>query len=567
MYGEGITHLLRVAQRQEKADLVLKGGVVCNVFTGEFLRADIAIADGTIAGVGLYEGIREIDISGRTVCPGFIDAHLHLESGMVSPEEMVWNVLRQGTTTLIADPHEAVNVAGAAGLDYMLQRTEDAQANVYFMLPSCVPAATFEDNGAVFSAQDMKRYADHPRVLGLGEVMDAAAVLQADGDMLEKLRLFRGRVIDGHAGYLSDGELAAYRLSGVATDHECCEYDTAVRERRAGMQILVREGSAAHNLEALVCGLIENGADTTGYSFCTDDKHIEDIRRAGHIGANVRQAIRLGLPPAAAVQMATINTARCYGLRHLGAIAPGYQADLVILRDLDTVEIESVWYKGQEVSDRFHPGAPSCPPSLMQTVRIAPLDPACLNLSLTGEDIPVIEMIPGQIRTRLKRERVPCEEGVFQQDSRYHKVAVLERHHASGKIGLGVVSGFGLRNGAVAATVAHDSHNLIVVGDNDDDMLLAIRELQRTQGGLTLVRNGEAAVTVPLTVMGLMSDLGFDEVNGRMKKLKELAHEMGVPAELDPFMTLSFLALPVIPEGRVTARGVYDVRNRRFCKG
>ena len=319
------------AKKNAKAELVLKNANVVNVFTGEVIKGDVAIAEGIVVGVGQFEGIEERDMEGKYLCPGFIDSHLHLESTLVTPSELIGQAVQCGTTTYIVDPHESANVSGAAGIDYILEQTENVEANVYVMMPSCVPSTEFDDNGCEFTADKMKPYLDHPRILGLGEVMDYVSVVSGDARMHEKLELFQGRTLDGHAPGLGDEDMAAYAMAGIATDHECTDFDYALKERRLGMQILIREGSAARNLEAIVKGIVEHGISTEGFCFCTDDKHIEEIQKDGHINYNVKKAVELGIPAVQAIQMATVNAAKCYGLRHIGAIAPGYQADIVVL--------------------------------------------------------------------------------------------------------------------------------------------------------------------------------------------------------------------------------------------
>ena len=557
----------RAAQGLDQADLVLKNARIADVFCGAFFQGDVAVCGETIVGVGQYEGRTEVDLTGKTLCPGFIDSHLHLESTLVSPGQLICNAAAFGTTTFIVDPHESANVAGGAGIDYILEQTERAPANVYVMLPSCVPAAPGEDNGCVFTAAQMARYLGHPRVLGLGEVMDCPAVLSGAPDMLDKLDLFRDKNIDGHAPGLTDRALCAYALAGIETDHECCDFEYARRERRNGLQIHVREGTAAKNLEAIVSGLVREGMDTTGFSFCTDDKHIEEIRREGHISFCVKKAVSLGLPAVKAIQMATINAARCYGLRRLGAVAPGYQADFVILDDVETMDIAAVYHKGRLISRRgVVPESQRlpCPESLRGTVRLAPLSPESLRLPIGEGPQPVIELLPHQIVTERAECPLPRREGCFLPNAEFNKLAAVERHRATGRIGVGVVRGFGVRDGAIASSVSHDSHNIIVVGDNDADMLRAVEELARVQGGYAIVSGGRVLAVLPLPVMGLMSEEPSDAVNERLASMLQIAHRMGVCPDIDPFITLSFLALPVIPRLRITTRGLLDVVEGRI---
>lgn len=547
------------------AHTVFRGGQIVNVFTGEVYRADVAVENGMIVGIGSYAGEHVVDISGKILCPGFLDAHLHLESTLVTPSELVENAVKCGTTTYIVDPHESANVSGAAGIDYILEETEEVPANVYVMMPSCVPALPFEDNGCTFTAEEMKQYRNHPRVLGLGEVMDHISVIQAEPSMLEKLELFSDQVCDGHIMTTDEKQLSTYLAAGVRTNHECTTYAEAKQQCRLGMHIHVRQGSAARNLDALVSGLVAEGIDTSAWSFCTDDKHIEDIRREGHIDHCVRRAVELGMKPVDAIRMATYNTAQCYGLKQLGAVAPGYWADLVALDGLDTLNVCAVYYHGKNVAD-FHaqPKLPADSP-LRSSIHCAPVALEDFAYPVSDESR-VIELIPGQLVTNDITAQLPQENGFFAPDETYSKLAVIERHRASGKMGVAAVRGFGIRGGAVASSVAHDSHNLSVIGDNDADMLLAVQELQRTGGGYTVVSGGKVLHTVPLPIMGLMSDAGFSEVQDTLAAMLEDVHRLGVPDNIEPFILLSFLALPVIPTLRLTPRGLFDVTRMEFVE-
>ena len=560
----------QMARGLEKAELVFKNGRVFSSGTGEFIEGDVAVADGIVIGVGTYEGETEIDLDGKVICPGFIDSHLHLESTLVTPGELVRQAAQCGTTTFIVDPHESANVSGTDGIDYILDQTEDAPANVYVMMPSCVPATHVDDNGCTLTAGKMKGYLDHPRILGLGEVMDAPSVINGSIAMHEKLRLFQDRVKDGHAPFLAPGDLAAYVLGGIDTDHECVDYEYAMAEARNGMQVLIREGSAARNLDAIVKGIVEHHTDTSSFCFCTDDKHIEEIRKEGHINYNVKRAVQLGLPVEKALQMATIQPARCYGLYQLGMIAPGRQADFVILDNVTDLNVVDVYHCGKRVIRDEKVEVKPCPPHLKNTVHVSGFSEERLKLKYPGGKAHVIQMLEKQIVTSDVVEEVPWKvldgEKYFVPDGEYQKIAVIERHKNTGKMGVGIVKGYGIRGGAIASSVSHDSHNIIVVGDNDRDMALAVKEMMRTQGGYTLVRDGEIYGTLPLPVMGLMSDAGYESVNEALAKMIPKAHEMGVKDGFDPFITLSFMALPVIPEIRITPRGIYLVKEDRMLR-
>lgn len=553
----------KIARGLEKADLVLKNAKVVNVFTEEIYEADVAVTDGLIVGVGTYEGKREDDMTGCYVVPGFIDSHLHFETTMVMPGELVGQAVQWGTTTFIADPHEAANVAGTEGIDFILQQTENVPANVYVMMPSCVPATSIDQGGAVIDAELMKPYLENPRILGLGEVMDYVSVVNAEETMHDKLELFQDKILDGHAPFLEEKDLSAYALAGISTDHECIDFEYAMQERRRGMTVHIREGSGARNLEAIVRGIVEHHADTDGFCFCTDDKHLEEIRKEGHVSFNVKKAISLGISPVKAIKMATIQAARCYGLKHLGAIAPGYQADMVVLKNLEQVEVEAVYHKGVRIQKDAPVQMAEIPGFLKQTVNLSDFSRESLMLPKAKGKQHVIQMLDGQIVTRDIEAELPGTE-YFVPNEEFQKIAVVDRYRNSGKAGVGVVTGFGIRHGAIASSVSHDSHNIIVIGDNDEDMELAVRELTRTQGGYTLVEKGKVFDTLALPVMGLISDAGYRTVEDKLKRMIPKAHEMGVSKGMDPFITLSFMALPVIPEIRITPDGVYSVTEQKF---
>mgnify|MGYP005757713451 FL=1 len=556
--------LSQIALHERKAELVLRNAMIADIFTDEIRRADIAVADGYIAAVGRsYEGTEEIDLNGKYVLPGFMDAHLHLESTMVTPNELITAAALCGTTTFIVDPHEAANVSGTEGIDYILDQTEHSPANVFVMMPSCVPATEYDDNGCLLTAEKMAPYLSSPRILGLGEVMNAPGVIHGDRQLHKKLELFSGRILDGHAPYLPDDELTAYALAGIRTDHEASDFDYALEEIRRGIHVHIREGSAAHNLETLINGILAHDLPCENFSFCTDDKHIEDILRQGHINYNVRRAVELGLSPMAAIKMATINTARCYGLKELGAVAPGYQADLIVTDDLSSFRILSVYHKGRLIDPSVRPETAACPDSLKNTVHVRPLSSDAFRLSITKEEVPVIRLNASQITTSKIACHLPKTDNYLPQDG-FNKIAAVERHKATGKTGVGICTGYNIRNGAIASSVSHDSHNIIVIGDNDADMLLAVSEIIRVQGGYTLVSRGKVLGTLPLPVMGLMSDAGFETVNRTLGQMIAEAHRLGIPDEVEPFITLSFLALPVIPEIRITPRGVLDTVSFEF---
>lgn len=549
--------MLRCARGEEPADIVLKGGTVLNVFTEEFRPGDVAICGDTVVGVGTYRGVTEVDCAGRYVVPGFIDAHVHLESSMAAPGEFSKVLAQAGTTAVVNDPHEIVNVCGRAGLDYFLACADKMLVSAYFMLPSSVPAADSDVNGCgEFLASDMIDYVNHPRVLGLAETMRFMDCITGEEKMHDKLELFRGRHIDGHAPGLTGPDLQAYRLAGVENDHECTAYGEVIEKLRAGFTILMREGSGAKNVEVLLTALLAEGLPFDDCLFCTDDKHLAEIVADGHISTCVRKAIAYGVPAAKAYKMASRNAARYYGLPRLGAIGAGYQADLLLLDDIADPRPTDVMVKGRFLTEADYAADLSVPEpeALIHTVNIPLLTPADIALPCGGE-ADVIGIIPDQILTARRRKTVGVKDGFFVPDDTYNKICMVDRHGRTGKVGTGILQGLNLRGGAVATTVAHDAHNLIAAGDNDADILLAIETLRRMQGGYAIVSNGSVLGTLPLPIAGLMSDGSYGYVIRTLGELEEKARSLGVPAGVDPFITLSFLALTVLPAARITLDG------------
>jgi len=560
-------YLRNVAIGNEPADVLIKNGRVVDVLTGEIYEANVAIADGVIAGVGDYhEGKKVVDATGKYILPGFINTHCHVESSMATPQNYCAEELRWGVTTLITDPHEIANVAGNKGIKYMLEATRALPINYYVQVPSCVPATPFEHAGCVLDAEAMAELLPLDGILGLGEVMNVPGVLNNDPSVLAKLELFKDRILDGHAPLLGGKALQSYAVSGIETDHESISWAEAKEKLRAGIAILVREGSASRNLAAIIQGVVGDSVDTRRMAFCTDDKHLADIRREGTIRYCVRQAINLGLEPMHAIQMATINAAQIFGLRKLGAVAPGWQADVIVVDNLFNLKSELVFHKGEDVLDKVATTQKTIPDtSLSGSVHVAPFTEEAFNPAQFMEDkeYPVVEILSGQIVT---------ERGTVQgkniarllAEGKLCMLAVIERHHATGNIGVGLLRGYGLQNGAAATTVAHDSHNLIVAGTNAKDMFEAAQELIRVQGGYTLVREGKVVDTLPLPICGLMSDAPAEELITRLDEITEKAWAMGVPRDIDAFITLSFMALPVIPKLRVTDMGMFDAEHFTF---
>lgn len=540
-------------------ELVLKNGTIVDVKNRKLIRGDLAVSDGKIIGIGTFSGKQKVDCQGKYLCPGFIDAHVHIESSMAAPLEFAKAVMPHGTTTVIADPHELVNVKGNEAMEYILDATEDIPLSVYVMMPSSIPATPFETNGADFTAKDMEQWKDHKRVLGLGEVMCYPAVLSGDPEILAKLRLCRGMIIDGHAPGLTGEDLKAYVEAGVMTEHECTSYEEAREKCHAGMKILVREGSAARNVENIIPGLLKEPQDMKHYMFCTDDKHLDTIENEGHISYNVRRSIQLGMDPLDAVAMATEHAASAYGLNQIGTLETGKDADIVVLGSLEEVSVEQVYRKGRLVNDAmFDRQAAPIAESMLHTVVLSGVSKDKIQVPARGK-VPVIGMVSGQIVTKFLREEVPSCEGWFVPNREYSKLCVFERHRGTGNAKAAPLKGYGITGGAIATSVAHDSHNIIAAGDNDDDILTAVQMMEKMQGGYVLVSGGEVKGTLPLPVAGLLSLGSSQEIQENIDDMLKKAWDMGISREIDPFITLSFMALPVIPELRLTDLGLVDV--------
>ncbi|GHU87628.1 adenine deaminase [Spirochaetia bacterium] len=565
--------LVQTALGKTQADMVLADAKILNVFTGEIINGDIAIIEGIIAGIGTYKDARQhIDLSGKYVVPGFINTHCHVESSMMLPLTYCYEEARWGVTTVITDPHEVANVAGIEGIRFMMNSAKNAPVNYYVQLPSCVPCTEFETSGAVLDAAALAELISDPAILGLGEMMDYPGVFSGSAGVYAKLNLATGKIIDGHAPSISGKELQAYAAAGIATDHECTVITEAIEKLRSGMAILIREGSACRDLDVLIKGIVENKIDTRRIAFCTDDKHIRDLRREGSIAYNVKRSIELGLDAVSAYHMATINAADIYNLKDLGAIAPGRRADLLVLNDLEQVSIERVFKDGKEIDRNAAVNAATTntaavtmapPAGSKNSIHIAPLGPGSFKLPHSKTVYSVIKIKPDQIITGKGTVRSDEVEALLQRGE-LCKIAVIERHRATGNIGVGLLAGYGLRQGAVAATVAHDSHNLIVLGTNDDDMRLAAEEIVRIQGGYVFVSDNKVQGSAALPVYGLMSDAAPETFTAQLDALLEKIHAAGVPKDVEPLITMSFLALPVIPELRITDRGLFDVGKFQF---
>ena len=591
--------MMDVAAGRRKASLVLKGGTIVNVFTERTEIGDIAIEDGCIAGIGEYDGLVNVDMTGRYICPGFIDGHIHIESSMVSPPEFEKAVLPHGTTTVITDPHEIGNVAGCQGVDYMLKATEGLSLDTFFVMPSCVPSTGLDESGAVLGPEDIKPYYENPRVLGLAEVMNSVGVVAGQEDLMGKLTEAgrRGKVIDGHAPFLRGNELNAYVCSGVWSDHECSDAEEALEKLGRGQWIMIREGTAARNLEALM-PLFE----APYYERCmlvTDDKHPGDLISMGHIDYIIRRAVSLGADPIRAIKMGTFNAARYFGLKDRGAVMPGLRADLAVLEDLKDIRVAAVYKDGvltakegvclgagkekkrnyaageeprsgsredTESAEKTAGGLETAFPRVFDSFHMDEVALEDLVLEQKGAMERVIQFKPHELLT--EERLVPWQNtpglapGVsLEQD--IVKAAVFERHLHTGHKGLGFVGGYGLKKGAVATSVAHDSHNLIVVGTNDRDMVLAANAVRKNRGGLAVAAEGQVIGELALPIGGVMSRLSVEEVEEQLQALKVLTRQLGISSDIDAFMTLAFVSLPVIPKLRINTYGVIDVDRQK----
>ena len=554
--------MVRVAMGEEKADLVLKNADYVNVFSDEICHGDIAVAEGLVVGMGEYSGLTEVDMTGKVVVPGFIDAHIHLESSLVSPASFARAVIPHGTTTVITDPHEIANVCGVGGIDYMMAASDGLPVDVHFMLPSCVPAMPFDENGERLTWRDINAYFDHPRVLGLAEMMNYPGVIGGERSTIEKIGVSQAhhKKIDGHAPGLSGHALNAYMSAGVYSDHECDTFDNALEKLRKGQFIMIRDGTAAQNLDALI-GLI-----TPRYAhrcmFCTDDKHPADLLEKGHIDYIVRKAIRLGADPIQAIKVASHHAARYFLLNNKGAISPGYLADFAVLDSLESVHVTMVFKRGRMVygGGEVALNEPRIDPDILQAVTDTFHLPELTQERLrTDRPLPLIGMRNGQIVT----ENLGMAEGVCPEKD-ILKMVVCERHHHTGHVALCYVKGYGLRRGAIAASIAHDSHNIIACGAQDGDIALAVNRIRELRGGLTVAEGGRILAELPLPVAGLLTDAPLRQVNDALENCKRHAFALGANPGIDPFMTLSFMSLPVIPSLRLTTRGVFDVDHQAF---
>ncbi|MEK6190549.1 MAG: adenine deaminase [Carnobacterium alterfunditum] len=559
---------IKVAAKKIPADLVVKNGTIVNVFTGELMSGDIAITEGTIVGIGSYDGIEIIDAQNKIIVPGFIDGHVHIESSLLTPKEFSKVVMQHGVTSVITDPHEIANVAGADGIQFMIEESKNLPIDIYVMLSSSVPATKFENNGALLNAKQLEPFLSEPEVLGLAEVMDFASVKKGDSIMMDKLAMVQeiDGFIDGHAAGLTREELNIYLAAGIRTDHESINAQEAKDRLDLGMYLMIREGTVAKDLTALLPAVTVKNARRC--LFVTDDKLIDDLLEEGSIDHIVRLAIQKGLDPITAIQMGTLNTAECFNLTHLGAIASGYQADFLILDDLETIAIDQVYKKGVCISDNGKLNTSlfelSSKKKLNGTelakINAQKLTTEALAIPLTDPTCNVIGIIPNSLVTDHLKENVTVEKGLFVPSTKKDqlKIAVIERHKGTDHIGLGIVKGFRLKKGAIATTVAHDSHNIVAVGTSDQEILKAVEQVIKTNGGLAVVAGEQVLASLALPVAGLMTESGYLEVDRTLKELNEAVTMIGETVNFNPFLTLSFLTLPVIPKLKLTDLGLFD---------
>jgi adenine deaminase len=558
---------IRVASGEGTADLLIKNGRVVDVFSGQIEKKDVAIFGGVIVGFGDYQARKAIDVEGDFLCPGLIDGHVHIESSMVTIPEFAQAVLPNGTTTVVIDPHEIANILGQEGIHFMAESARGVPLNVFIMLPSCVPATHMETSGANLKATDLNPLLKEPWAIGLAEMMNFPGVIFRNPEVLKKIEMARGKRIDGHAPMLSGKGLYAYLTAGIRSDHECTTPKEAKEKLKNGMWIMIREGTTARNLRALLP--LVQPKNARRFLFVTDDRHPKELIEEGHINSMVRQAIQWGIDPILAIQMATLNAAEYFRLDDLGAIAPGYRADMVTFDHLGRFQIKKVFKDGVLVAEdgkmllsvnriRKNPKAKG-------SVRIKPLKKDTFLLRSDQPLAKVIQLIPDQIVTKKSVKKILLKDGVAYPNIKEDilKIVVVERHKATGNIGIGFVQGFGLKKGAIGSSVAHDSHNLVIVGTNDQDIVKTVEAIQAMGGGLAAVSNGKVLASLPLPIAGLMSDTSVTQVNLQLEVLHRAVRTLGCKLP-DPFMTLSFLSLPVIPELKITDKGLVDVNQFKF---
>lgn len=557
---------IRIAKGEEEADLLLKRAKIVNVLSGDIHEDDVAIAHGRIVGFGNYKAKEIIDLHGLYISPGFIDGHIHLESTMVTPREFAKTVVPLGTTAVATDPHEIANVLGLDGLRYILKASSALPIDIYIMLPSCVPATDMETSGAHLGAHELSLFLGEDSVLGLGEMMNFPGVIELDPEVMRKIKMARKKIIDGHSPLLTGKDLNAYISAGIKSDHECTRLEEAREKLRKGMWIMIREGTTEKNMEDILP--LVNPANSRRCFFVSDDRHPLDLLNNGHLNYSIKKAVRLGLDPILAIQMVTVNPSEYLHLEDQGAVAPGYRADLVVLEDLQDFKVKKVFKDGNLVAEdgRLILGEFITERIVIRsTMNLDSTGIRNIKVKEEGDRIKVIEIIPGQIHTRKRIEKTKVIDGEVVSDIERDilKVAVFERHMASGRIGIGFVKGFGFKRGAIASSVAHDSHNLIAVGVNDREIEKSVMEIIRMKGGQVVVADEEVIASLPLPIAGLISDRPIEEVTMKVKDLIDASKKIGCILD-NPFMALSFLSLPVIPEMKITDKGLVDVEKFRI---
>lgn len=569
MLREELKNIIIKAKGEEEAQLVLKNVKLINVFTSEIIKTDVAIDQGKVVGIGSYSGVEELDLTGKYLAPGFIDSHVHIESSMSTPSQFARVIVPRGVTTIVTDPHEIANVKGLDGIKFMIEDSKKTSLDAYFVLPSCVPSTPFENSGAILYAKDLEKLMDDPQVIGLGEMMDYTGVINYDKDVLDKLILGSKKIIDGHGPMITGKDLNAYVAAGVETEHEASTIDEVIERLRLGMYILIREGSATKDLRNIISAV--NKDNLSRILFCTDDKHPEDLIHDGTIDYNIRLAIKAGIDPIDAIKIATLNSAQCYGLRGKGAIAPGYDADLVVIDNLDDFNILKVFKKGILVAEdnkALFQSEAYVPEYMKNSVNIKKVKEEDLEIPMPTNIANIIKVIPDSILTDHIKTDVSVVNGKFEYSSDdILKLVVVERHKATGNIGVGLIQGFQLKNGAIGSTIAHDSHNIIVVGDNDQDIIAAIEELAHIGGGVTIASRGKVIKSLQLEIGGIMTANPIEETYKILKEMIYLAYnDLNVNKEIDPFMTLAFMALPVVPKLKLTDEGLFKVEEYKFTK-
>lgn len=558
---------IQMARGMENAEIVFKNAKVVDVFSNRIINADIAVADGVILGVGSYEGKKEIDLSYKFVCPSLIDSHVHIESSMVSPREFAKILLKNGVSTIIADPHEVANVLGIEGIRYLIDESKNLPVDIRIMLPSCVPATFFENSGAVLDFETLNKLKDDEKILGLGEMMNYVGVLNCDEAVLSKINGFKDKPIDGHAPWVLDKDLNAYCVAGIKTDHECSTIEEMNERISRGMVVQIRQGTSAKNAETLTKGINKNNIDNI--VFCSDDKHPKDLLTKGSVNENIKIAIKNGVEPIDTIKIATINAAKCYGLKNKGAIAPGYEANFIIVDNLENFEIEKVFIKGNLAVDGDKLLIEFDDEDKKQSfgkLRVHDYDIDDFKIEMNSNFANVIGINPNELITEKLTEKVKVENGIFVADDTYQKLVVIERHKGIKSIGKGIIKGFGIKNGAIAQTIAHDSHNIMIIGKSDEDIYQAMHEIVNLNGGVVVIKNKKVLASLPLEIAGLMTNLSIEETNLKLEQILDAIYQnLGVNNyDLDPILTLGFMSLPVIPKLKLTDKGLFDVEKFEF---